>query len=212
MSTAPPFHLTRIVSCASWLRIKALTASRTTFAFAAVMIAAGVLAGCRAEEQGRPLVIKGTYRGRADTALSEAKLNELKDRVSLQSSTLGGTGAGIVERPGVERPAPSSKSLNERLRLQDAPPNIPSKSSSARRPHEPLPDIAKAAPSDKALDKALNERLKLQEGPPDVPKSSDVSTPQKPATGTATTAPAAPAPTTASSAPAASASDNQPHN
>lgn len=208
MSTAPPFHLTRIVSCASWLRIKALTASRTTFAFAAVLIAAGVLAGCRAEEQGRPLVIKGTYRGRADTALSEAKLNELKDRVSLQSSTLGGTGVGIVERPGVERPAPSSKSLNERLRLQDAPPNIPSESSSARRPHEPLPDIAKAAPSDKAL----NERLKLQEGPPDVPKSSDVSTPQKPATGTATTAPAAPAPTTASSAPAASAPDNQPHN
>jgi hypothetical protein len=187
-------------------RIKALTTSPTTFAFATVLIVAGVLAGCRAEEQGRPLVIKGTYRGKTETPLSEAKLRELRDRVSMQSNSSGNAGGvAILERPSAEKPAPSSKSLNERLRSQEAPPNVPS-GSSVRPPHAPQASTATAAPNN---EKTLNERLKLQEGPPSAAKKSDksdVSKPPQPRGGTANASPMAPqarTPSASSAMPAA---------
>jgi hypothetical protein len=105
-----------------------VTTHNKIFAFAAIVIAAGALVGCRAEEQGRPLILdKGTYRGKADTPLSKAKLDALKDRAALQGS--GGLGGGTVgptafERPTQEKPAPTKKRLSDRVRLQVGPPSV----------------------------------------------------------------------------------------
>jgi hypothetical protein len=162
-----------------------LTTLRTTFVLAAALTAAGVLAGCRAEEQGRPLVIKGTYRGKADTPLSAAKLRVLRDRVSSQSSSsdLAG-GVAVLEQPSAEKPAPASKRLNDRLRTQEAPPSIPS-GSSVRPPQGSQASTVNAAPNN---DKALGERLRLQAGAPGAGKTSDVAKPQQPQSDAAKTA------------------------
>jgi hypothetical protein len=48
---------------------------------AALGISALVLAGCRTEEQDRPLSLEqGTYQGSKDEALSEAQLKALRER------------------------------------------------------------------------------------------------------------------------------------
>lgn len=106
-----------------------MTKFRTIIAFAAAVVTAGVLAGCRAEEQGRPLVLnKGDYSGPQDPALSEMQLNELKDRVALQGgSAAGAAGSATLERPTEEKSAPTSKELNERLRQQAGPPDVAKK-------------------------------------------------------------------------------------
>ncbi|NQW08261.1 MAG: hypothetical protein HQ481_00060 [Alphaproteobacteria bacterium] len=52
---------------------------------AVVLIAAIALVGCRTEEQGRPVAYdKGVYQGQPDTALPEARLNDLRDRARRQ--------------------------------------------------------------------------------------------------------------------------------
>jgi hypothetical protein len=103
---------------------------RMIFACAAIVLAAGALAGCRDEEQGRLLIHeKGVYAGPADTALSKAQLGELTDRAALQGDTATGGPAGgpaTADTPVRETSAPAQesttpnldKALSERLRLQ----------------------------------------------------------------------------------------------
>lgn len=73
--------------------------SRSIFAVVALVVAAGLLAGCRAEEQGRELLYnKGNYSGPMDPELTPKQIDELNARVMLQ----GGPNAGIA--PGAPPP------------------------------------------------------------------------------------------------------------
>jgi hypothetical protein len=145
-----------------------LTKFRAIIAFTAVVVMASVLAGCRAEEQGRPLVLKkGDYSGPRDAPLSEKQVNELKDRAALQGdSTVGSAGSVVIERPEQEKPAPVSKELNERLRLQVGPPSVASPGQSDTRPQ------TNAAPAPAA--------------PPAAPPATAPATPERPAPATQT--------------------------
>lgn len=70
---------------------------RTITAVAAVVLVAGVLGGCREEEQGRPLILeKGSYAGPADTTLTKAQLNELTDRAALQGRAVSSGGSAFA--------------------------------------------------------------------------------------------------------------------
>jgi len=105
-------------------------APRAIIAIAALVAAAGALAGCRAEEQGRELLYnKGTYSGPKDPALTPKQIDELNTRVMMQ----GGPNAGIApgappppvrasESKSEPAPPPASKvnevDLNKRLRQQ----------------------------------------------------------------------------------------------
>jgi hypothetical protein len=57
------------------------------FAVAAAMATAiATVAGCREEEQGRPLILeKGTYLGKPDQKLTEAQEQELRARARNQA-------------------------------------------------------------------------------------------------------------------------------
>jgi hypothetical protein len=69
--------------------------SGITLICAAVL--AGSLVGCREDEQSRVLIYdKGTYAGKADTQLSAASLQALRDRMRYQGGTdsFGGPGGG----------------------------------------------------------------------------------------------------------------------
>jgi len=98
---------------------------RSGVALAGLMLAAGlVLAGCRAEEQGRPLMYKpGTYLGKPDTQLSEAQKRNLSLRAQRQSGSVGLSGGAMPSRTAdVSRPRGSDTlnwdALNNRLRQQ----------------------------------------------------------------------------------------------
>jgi len=60
---------------------------RSRLAIAAAIVAAtAVVAGCRDEEQGRPLILeKGKYLGKPDQKLTEAQEQELRARVRNQA-------------------------------------------------------------------------------------------------------------------------------
>jgi hypothetical protein len=109
---------------------------RTIIAVAAVMLAAGALAGCREEEQGRALILdKGTYAGPKDATLSKTQLDELKDRALQQGPT--GTSTSAAEPLALEA-GPREVKDNASAKAQDSSP--------------PLPEAT------------LNDRLKMQSG------------------------------------------------
>jgi hypothetical protein len=103
---------------------------RTMFACVAVVLAAGALAGCREDEQGRSFIPdKGTYAGPAEPGLSKKQMEELTDRAALQGdSSSGGPGGGPATADSSPRQPPAKtpesqtpaldKTLSERLRLQ----------------------------------------------------------------------------------------------
>jgi len=106
---------------------------RTIVACAAIVLVAGALAGCRQEEQGRPLAVdKGAYKGQPDTALNEAQVRALTDRAALQGDigpSAVPTGGGAPAAPGASLPPKAQervqesaplpeKALSDRLRLQ----------------------------------------------------------------------------------------------
>lgn len=50
------------------------------------LVALAMLAGCREDEQDRPLSYsKGTYQGKPDTALPDETLGALRQRAQIQS-------------------------------------------------------------------------------------------------------------------------------
>jgi hypothetical protein len=87
------------------------------------ILVAGLLAGCRQEED-HPLVLgNGNYTGTQDTGLTGEQLSELNNRVDLQgaSNVTGGGASGAAEAaPGEQQQAPaaSDKELDQRLQKQ----------------------------------------------------------------------------------------------
>jgi hypothetical protein len=98
-----------------------MTMQRSTIIVAAIVIA-GLLAGCRQEEE-HPLVLgNGTYTGGGETQLTAGQVSALNDRIMLQGIT--NTSAGSNEstaEPGPAKagqPTASDKALDSRLRQQ----------------------------------------------------------------------------------------------
>ncbi len=86
--------------------------------FGAVAVSAVVLAGCRAEEQGRITQYQpGVYLGKKDTQLSQAQVRALHLRSAKQSSAVYLSGGGAARKSDVRKPSPGSG----RLRKQGNP-------------------------------------------------------------------------------------------
>ena len=95
-----------------------MTHSRFFTVFGAVAISAALLAGCRAEEQGRITKYQpGVYLGKKDTELSQAQVRALHLRSAKQGSAVYRSGGGAVRKSDVRKPSPSSG----RLRKQGNP-------------------------------------------------------------------------------------------
>ena len=72
-----------------------MTSARIFTVFGAVAVLAVVLAGCRAEEQGRITQYQpGVYLGKLDTQLSQAQLRQLRLRNTRQRSAVYHSGGG----------------------------------------------------------------------------------------------------------------------
>ena len=95
-----------------------MTLSRIFTIFGAVAISAALLAGCRAEEQGRITNYQpGVYLGKKDTELSQAQVRALHLRGAKQGSAVYRSGGGAARKSDVRQPSPSSG----RLRKQGNP-------------------------------------------------------------------------------------------
>ena len=104
---------------------------RSILFIGASMIVAGLLAGCRVEEQGHPLIVhKGEYGGQKDTSLSAAQLDSV-ERAGADAGHrrhhLRRSGASRGQRrerpPPAANPQPSSpplpeRALENRMRMQ----------------------------------------------------------------------------------------------
>ena len=82
-----------------------------------------VLAGCRAEEQGRLINYEpGVYKGKPDTQLTEAQRKELRQRSLHQGAGVAsGGGAAPAKSRDVRKPSGSSidqRKLRNRAKLQ----------------------------------------------------------------------------------------------
>ncbi|NQV83388.1 MAG: hypothetical protein HQ494_06160 [Rhodospirillales bacterium] len=74
--------------------------------FGAVAVSVALLAGCRAEEQGRIMQYKpGVYLGKKDTELSSAQTRELRLRSVYQGDAVNRTVGGGVRKPDVRKPS-----------------------------------------------------------------------------------------------------------
>jgi hypothetical protein len=95
-----------------------MTRLRIFTVFGAVAISAVVLAGCRAEEQGRITQYQpGVYLGKKDTELSQAQVRALRFRGAKQGSAVYRSGGGAARKSDVRKPSPGSG----RLRKQGNP-------------------------------------------------------------------------------------------
>ncbi len=90
-----------------------MTTRRFISFFGAVAFSALVLAGCRAEEQGRITQFQpGVYLGKKDTKLSSEQVRQLRLRGTMQSSAVYRSGGGGSRKTDVRRPASSSTRTN----------------------------------------------------------------------------------------------------
>lgn len=97
-------------------RISMLRAARS---LGLIAIAAIVLVGCRAEEQGRLIRYEqGVYKGKPDTELSQAQLEELRARARKQAGASGAgfSGGGKAQDSGEDVRIPGE--LNTRTQNQ----------------------------------------------------------------------------------------------
>ncbi len=97
-------------------RISMLRAAKT---LGLIAITAVVLVGCRAEEQGRLIRYEqGVYKGKPDTELSQAQLEELRSRARKQAGASGAgfAGGGKVQDSGQDVRVPGE--MNTRLQNQ----------------------------------------------------------------------------------------------
>ena len=78
--------------------------------FGTVVFSALLLAGCRAEEQGRITQYKpGVYLGKKDTMLNSEQVRQLGRRSSMQGSAVYHSGGGGSSRAGAQRSASGSR-------------------------------------------------------------------------------------------------------
>jgi len=87
------------------------------------VLAVFILAGCRAEEQGRLTSYEpGVYKGKPDTELTETQRRILRQRSAHQGGSIASIGGGSpAELLGVRKPSGSSidqKQLKNRVRMQ----------------------------------------------------------------------------------------------
>ncbi len=96
-----------------------MTHSRIFTIFGAVAVSAVLLAGCRAEEQGRITKYQpGVYLGKKDTELSAAQVRVLRLRSTVQGNdAVYRIGGGGVRKSDVRKPVP----VTERIRKQGNP-------------------------------------------------------------------------------------------
>ncbi len=96
-----------------------MTHSRIFTVLGVVAVSAVVLAGCRAEEQGRITNYQpGVYLGKKDTELSQAQVRALRLRSVKQGSAVYRSGGGgAVRKSDVRKPS----SGGGRLRKQGNP-------------------------------------------------------------------------------------------
>ena len=77
--------------------------------FGAVVFSALLLAGCRAEEQGRITQYQpGVYLGKKDTKLNSEQVRQLRLRGAMQSSAVYRSGGG-ARKTDVRRPASGTR-------------------------------------------------------------------------------------------------------
>lgn len=103
-----------------------MTMQRTTIIIAAI-VAAGLLAGCRNEEQHPYVFGNGTYTGGGNTGLTAKQVSELRQRVMLQGMTNASAGSNesmseprqpAEVREPTGQPSASNKVLDKRLMEQ----------------------------------------------------------------------------------------------
>ena len=102
-----------------------MTMQRTTIIVAAI-VAAGLLAGCRNEEQHPMVLGNGTYTGEGNSGLTAKQVSELNNRVMLQGETNATAGSNEsmsepqpaeVREPNAQ-PSAGGKALDRRLMKQ----------------------------------------------------------------------------------------------
>jgi hypothetical protein len=83
-----------------------MTSARIFTVFGAIAVSAIVLAGCRAEEQGRIIQYKpGVYLGKKDTELSQAQVRQLGLRSRKQGDAVSRNAGGGARKSDVRRPS-----------------------------------------------------------------------------------------------------------
>ena len=88
-----------------------MTSARIFTVFGAIAVSAVVLAGCRAEEQGRVTEYKpGVYLGKKDTALSKAQVRDLGRRSLFQGDAVYRNVGGGARKSDLRRPSASRTS------------------------------------------------------------------------------------------------------
>ncbi len=91
-----------------------MTHSRIFTVFGAVAVSAVVLAGCRAEEQGRITNYQpGVYLGKKDTELSHAQVRDLRLRSVYQGDAVRRTVGGSARKSDVRKPSTSGRTKKQ---------------------------------------------------------------------------------------------------
>ncbi len=87
-----------------------MTTRRFISFFGVIAVSALLLAGCRAEEQGRITQFQpGVYLGKKDTKLSSEQVRQLRLRGAMQSSAVYRSGGGGARKADVRRPASGTR-------------------------------------------------------------------------------------------------------
>ena len=91
-----------------------MTSARIFTVFGAVAVLAVVLAGCRAEEQGRITKYQpGVYLGKKDTELSSAQVRNLRLRSSYQGNAVYRNAGGGARKSDVRKPTASGRTRKQ---------------------------------------------------------------------------------------------------
>jgi len=91
-----------------------MTSARIFTVFGAIAVSAVVLAGCRAEEQGRIIQYKpGVYLGKKDTQLSSAQVRDLRLRSAYQGNAVYRNVGGGARKSDVRRPTASGRAKKQ---------------------------------------------------------------------------------------------------
>ena len=91
-----------------------MTIKRFITVFGVVAVSAALLAGCRAEEQGRITKYQpGVYLGKKDTELSSAQVRNLRQRSSYQGNAVYRNAGGGARKSDVRKPTASGRTRKQ---------------------------------------------------------------------------------------------------